>query len=264
MTTLFAGLGIVLLLSTIVWVFSVFKKDVSIVDNFWGVFFAVLFVSYMYPMAVQNLPLPIPTLLMATALGAWVFRYSVFIYFRNHNQPEDHRYTTIRENWAPGFWWKSLFIIFLLQATIAWVLSGPFYTATQAYDQTYCLMLSYVGCGISFFGLLFEATADWQLGRFKQHAQEHNIKGAVMDKGLWRYSRHPNYFGQSCLWFGFAFIAIGYTGAWSLLYAPVLMTWLLLKFSGISLMESTITERRPAYKDYMERTSAFIPWFPKS
>jgi len=146
---------------------------------------------------------------------------------------------------------------------LTWVLSGPFYMATQVYDQTYCIALSYAGCGLSFFGLLFEAVADFQLSRFKQAAQENNIKDAVMDKGLWRYSRHPNYFGQSCLWFGFAFIAIGYTGAWSLLYAPALMTWLLLKFSGISLMESTITERRPAYKDYMARTNAFIPWWPK-
>lgn len=259
MTILFIGLAAVLLLSLVVWAFSVLKKDVSIVDNFWGVFFAVLFASYMYPMAAKNLPLPVPTLLMAAALGAWVLRYSVYIYFRNHGKAEDYRYATIRQNWNPGFWWKSLFMIFLFQAALTWVLSGPFYMATQSYAQTYCVLLSYAGCGLSFFGLLFEAVADFQLNRFKQTSE----KGQVMDKGLWRYSRHPNYFGQSCLWFGFAFIAIGYTGAWSLLYAPVLMTWLLLKFSGVSLMESTITERRPAYKDYMARTSAFVPWLPK-
>ena len=259
MQTLFLGLLTIMILSTLVWGGSVKKEDASVVDNFWGIFFIVLLSVYVYPLCRAGVALPLPTVLMTAALGTWVLRYSVYIYLRNHNQPEDQRYTDIRNNWNPGFWWKSLFIIFLFQALIAWMLSGPFFMVAQVIEQPYFMALSYVGCALAFFGIAFEATADHQLNKFKKTAE----KGQVMDKGLWRYSRHPNYFGQSTMWVGFAFIAIGYTGAWSLLYAPALMTWLLLKFSGVSLMEKTIVNRRPAYKDYMERTSSFIPWFPK-
>ena len=263
MHTLFLGLLTVLAAGTIMWAVSVKKEDASVVDNVWGLFFAILMGVYTYPICAVGAPMPLPTLLMAAALGTWVARYSIYIYLRNHNQPEDQRYTDIRENWNPGFWWKSLFIIFLFQPLIAWILSGPFFMVSQVIEQPYYIALSYVGCAIAFFGIVFEATADYQLNKFKKTAQENNTQGEVMDKGLWRYSRHPNYFGQSTMWVGFAFITIGYTGAWWVLYAPALMTFLLLKFSGVSLMESTIVNRRPAYKDYMERTSAFIPWFPK-
>ena len=259
MHTLFLGLITVMILSSLVWVASVKKQDASVVDNFWGIFFIVLLGVYTYPICSVGAPMPLPTVLMSAALGTWVTRYSIYIYLRNHNQPEDQRYTDIRENWNPGFWWKSFFIIFMFQAIIAWVLSGPFFNVAQVIEQPFMLTLTYIGCAVSFLGIIFEAVADYQLNAFKKTAS----KGEVMDKGLWRYSRHPNYFGQSSMWVGFALMAYGYTGAWWVFYAPLLMTWLLLKFSGVSLMESTITNRRPAYKDYMERTSAFIPLPPK-
>jgi steroid 5-alpha reductase family enzyme len=109
-------------------------------------------------------------------------------------------------------------------------------------------------------GFTFEAVADWQLSRFKADPAN---RGRVMKQGLWAYSRHPNYFGESLLWWGLFLIALATPYGWWALISPVLITFLLLKVSGVTLLEKDIVERRPEYREYLETTSAFIPWFPK-
>jgi len=107
---------------------------------------------------------------------------------------------------------------------------------------------------------MFEAVSDWQLARFKADLANH---GRVMNRGLWAYSRHPNYFGETLIWWGLFVIALATPYGWWALISPVVITFLLLKVSGVTLLEKDIVERRPEYREYLETTSAFIPWFPK-
>jgi steroid 5-alpha reductase family enzyme len=119
-------------------------------------------------------------------------------------------------------------------------------------------MLDAAGMGLALFGVAFESIGDAQMARFKADAAN---RGKVMDRGLWRYTRHPNYFGEACVWWGLWLMAMagaGWSGAWAAV-SPVLMTVLLLKVSGVSLLEKDIAERRPAYRDYIARTNAFVP-----
>jgi steroid 5-alpha reductase family enzyme len=119
-----------------------------------------------------------------------------------------------------------------------------------------------VGAALAGFGLVFESVGDGQLARFKADPAH---RGQVMDRGLWRFSRHPNYFGEACVWWGLGLMALsgaGWAGAWSIV-SPLLMTVLLLKVSGIGLLEKDIAERRPAYRDYIVRTNAFVPGPPR-
>jgi len=184
-------------------------------------------------------------------------RLTAHLLVRNWGQPEDRRYQAIRRNHSPGFSWKSLYIVFGLQALLAWIISMPLHAAIVG--TTPLNWLDAVGAALVLTGLAIEASADHQLRRFKADPSH---AGQVMDQGLWRYSRHPNYFGEACVWWGFGLIALA-AGSGLSLIAPLLMTWLLLKVSGVALLEKDIAERRPAYQDYIARTSAFVPWPPR-
>jgi steroid 5-alpha reductase family enzyme len=152
---------------------------------------------------------------------------------------------------------KSIYIIFGLQAVLAWLVNYLFMVQLTV---RYTLNLTdYLGILFVIIGFVWESIGDWQLTRFKAHPSN---KGKVLNTGLWRYSRHPNYFGEFCIWWGFYLIALA-AGAWWAFLSPILMTLLLLKVSGVSLLESTITERRPLYADYIKNTNAFLPWRPK-
>jgi steroid 5-alpha reductase family enzyme len=153
----------------------------------------------------------------------------------------------------PGFAWKSLYLVFGLQAILAWLIAMPLMAAVAG--ATPVGPLDYAGIALWALGMIFEAVGDWQLARFKADPAN---RGKVMDRGLWRYTRHPNYFGESCLWWGYYLLAVA-AGGWWTLFSPVLMTFLLLRVSGVALLEKDIGERRPAYRDYMRRTNAFIP-----
>lgn len=193
------------------------------------------------------------TPIVMTLVVLWGLRLSGHIMIRSWGAPEDHRYRDIRKRYEPHFELKSLAIIFWLQAALAWMISMPLWAAlTVPVDITgwdVLAVLLWVG------GMFFEAVGDWQLSRFK--ADPANA-GKVMDRGLCRYTRHPNYFGECLVWWGFYFLAMP-TGAWWTAVGPLLLTYMLLQFSGVSLLEQTIVARRPAYRDYMARTNAFIP-----
>jgi len=189
-------------------------------------------------------------LVLATA---WAVRLTVYITSRNWGEPEDRRYRNIRARHEPNFALKSLFIVFILQGLLAWIVSLPLLAA--AIGVTELGTLDYFGTTIVLLAIVFEALADWQLSRFKADPRN---RGRVMEEGLWRYTRHPNYFGECCVWWGLWLIALSAGGWWSVL-GPALMTTLLLKVSGVSLLERDIGERRPDYRRYIERTNAFIP-----
>jgi steroid 5-alpha reductase family enzyme len=170
---------------------------------------------------------------------------------------EDHRYQAIRARNEPGFKWKSLYLVFWLQALLAWIISLPL-LGVFASNQPIGV-LDYLGILLWLAGFVFETAGDWQLARFKRNPAN---SGAVMTSGLWRYTRHPNYFGEFCVWWGFWLIALS-AGAWWSAAGPVLLTFLLLRVSGVRLLESDIGNRRPQYADYVLKTNAFFPGPPR-
>ena len=245
-----AGLAAIATLALAGWVLATARRNVAVVDSLWGPFFLVATLAY-GPAGPRGL----------LALGlvlVWAVRLSAYVTWRNWGEPEDRRYRAIRAPREPGFWWKSLYVIFALQALLAWVISLPLYAA--AVSTAPLGALDVLGAALVLFGFTFETVGDAQLARFKADPAH---RGAVMDRGLWRYTRHPNYFGECCVWWGFYAIALG-AGAWWSLPGPVLVTFLLLKVSGVTLLEKDIGERRPAYADYIARTPAFLPGRPRA
>lgn len=244
------GLGAGLVLALAVWGASIPARDVSIVDSAWGflVLAPALVVAWVLPEAG---PRAWPLLLLA---GAWALRLSVHIAWRHRGQPEDRRYQAIRRRNEPHFAWKSAYLVFGLQAVLGWIVALPLMAAVAS--PVAWNALDVAGLALFAFGLAFETVADLQLARFRADPRSRSV---VMDRGLWRLSRHPNYFGECCLWWGLWLVAAA-AGAWWTVVSPLLMTVLLLKVSGVVLLEADLRERRPGYADYVRRTSAFVPW----
>ncbi len=244
-----SGLIAVLTLASLTWVVSVIKRDASIVDGVWSLMFLAAALVY----AADPQHYTSRSSLILTLVLVWALRLSLFIMWRNWGEPEDRRYRAIREKYEPHFPLKSLGIIFVFQAFLAWIISMPLWAAltVKASLSVFDLLAGVLWV----IGMFFETVADWQLARFKMNPAN---RGKVMDGGLWRYTRHPNYFGECVIWWGFYLFAIP-TGAWWTIVGPLLLTHLLLRFSGVALMEENIVERRPAYRDYIERTNAFVP-----
>jgi steroid 5-alpha reductase family enzyme len=145
-----------------------------------------------------------------------------------------------------------------LQGVLAWIVSLPLLAAANSLKPL--TTLDYVGVLVVLFGTWFESIGDMQLARFKADPAN---RGKVMDTGLWRYTRHPNYFGEFCVWWGFYLLAIAAGGGWSL-PGPLLMSVLLLKVSGVTMLEKDIGERRPGYREYSQRTNTFFPGKPRA
>ncbi|HYQ72483.1 MAG TPA: DUF1295 domain-containing protein [Gammaproteobacteria bacterium] len=247
------GLPIALIVPALTWVVSVFIKDVSIVDSIWSLLLLALCATYylMNEHATTR-----ATLVLALA-AVWGLRLSAHITWRNRGEPEDARYQAMRRQYSPNFALKSLGIVFLLQGMLAWLISLPLLAAVTGSRPLQ--LLDAAALALVVFGILFESIADAQLAAFKRRPES---GGKVLDTGLWRYTRHPNYFGECCVWWGFYLFAVAAGGWWSIL-SPALMTFLLLRVSGVSLLEKDIRERRPAYADYVKRTNAFLPGFPQ-
>ena len=236
------------------WLVSLSKRDVSIVDSLWSIMFMLTAITYYLTLPATG-PRAVLVLLL---VSVWALRLSLYITWRNWGEPEDWRYQEIRANNEPNFAIKSIYIVFLLQAGLAWIISLPLLTAT--YSHTPLGILDYVGVVLWLVGMVFEAGGDHQLQRFKS---DPNSRGKVLNSGLWRYTRHPNYFGNACIWWGFGLMGCA-AGSWWILISPVIMTFLLLKISGVTLTEKDIVKRRPGYTDYIEQTNAFFPGLPKS
>jgi steroid 5-alpha reductase family enzyme len=251
-----AGIGLLITVAIAVptWAASVALKDVSIVDRVWSTLIALPALFYAWALGTDP-----RVLTMLVLIALWAVRLGVYVTARNWGHGEDRRYQQIRARNQPNFALTSLWFVFLLQAVLAWLVSLPVLAAVGGGAWT---TWDTLGAAIAATGFVCESLADWQLARFKRNHASH---GQVMDRGLWHYSRHPNYFGETCMWWGIAVLGLsggGWAHAWCLA-SPLLMTTLLLRVSGVSLLEKDIGERRPAYRDYIARTSAFIPWFPR-
>jgi steroid 5-alpha reductase family enzyme len=250
------ALLVIVILMTILWVISVLIKNVSIVDLFWGFGFVVTAVFYF----INTEGFEPRKILILSLAAIWGLRLSVYLAWRNIGKGEDFRYKEFRREYGENrYWWISFFQTFVLQGVLMWLISAPLLGAQYYVQEGTLGILDYAGIIFWIIGFSFEAGGDYQLAVFKSNPAN---KGKVMSRGFWRYTRHPNYFGDSAVWWGFGLICIS-AGSYVPVIGSVIMTALIIKVSGVALLEKSLKEQKPEYKEYIEKTSAFIPWFPK-
>lgn len=246
------NLGLVVALMLAVWLYSLWRRDASVVDPWWSVGFLLVCAHTVW----QRGPTPGKVLLLAL-VAVWAVRLWLHLLLRARGRPEDPRYAALRERWGPRrFWWVSLFLVFLLQAALMALISAPLQLAAAAPPPDPIGPWDLAGALVFACGFGWEAVADWQLTRFRRDPAR---AGQVLDRGLWRFSRHPNYFGDAVLWFGLWLCALDRPGGLATVFAPLLMLVLLLRVSGVTLLDAHLLATRPGYAEYVRRTSAFFP-----
>jgi len=249
------ALILIIILMTILWIVSIIIKNVSIVDLFWGPGFA-LTAGYYFANCTGNSQRKLIILVLVTV---WAARLAIHLAIRNIGKGEDFRYREFRKKYGENrYWWISYFQTFLLQGLLMWLISVTLLGA-QYYSGKPPGIIDIIASIIWITGFIFEAGGDLQLSRFRADPAN---KGKVLDTGLWRYTRHPNYFGDSAVWWGYGLFSVA-AGGYIPVLGSIMMTALIIKVSGVALLEKSLTSGKPQYKEYVERTSAFFPWFPK-
>lgn len=251
-----SGLAVIIAMMTLLWIMSILIRNVSIVDLFWG--FGFVLVCLVYFLKTDGLA--IRRIVILTMVVLWGLRLSIYLTWRNHGRGEDFRYQKFRKEYGEGsYWWFSFFQVFLLQGVLMWLVSAPL-LGSQFYGAGHNFgVLDVIGILLWIIGFIFETGGDLQLARFKA---DPSSKGKVLDKGFWRYTRHPNYFGDAAVWCGYGFLSLA-AGSYIPVFGSLLMIYLIIRISGVALLEKSLKDTKPEYKDYIEKTSAFIPWFPK-
>ncbi len=256
--SLFGIAGIVILaLMTLLWLLSLKIRNAGIVDAFWGSGFVVCCWVYFAFSKHGYLPRKV---LLASMVTLWGVRLSLHIMGRNWGKDEDFRYRKWREEAGTSWWWRSFIHVFLLQGILLWVISAPFLIAQIRMLPQRWTLLDIAAVPVWLTGFFFETAGDWQLRRFRKNPEN---KGKVLDSGVWRYTRHPNYFGDAVQWWAYFLVAAS-TGAWWTVFSPLVMTYLLVNVSGVPLLEKSLLENRPGYREYVQKTPAFFPWFPRA
>jgi steroid 5-alpha reductase family enzyme len=252
LVNLAVGLGLMVLL----WLYSLAKKDASIVDSFWGPGFALIaWVSFFLTRGYQP-----RKLLLVSLVTVWGLRLGFHIFTRNHGKGEDYRYQAMRRQYGDKFPLVSLFTVFGFQGLLMWFISMPLQIAQVSPTPDSLTLFDYLGAFVWLIGFSFEAIGDYQLKKFKA---DPNHKGKVMETGLWRYTRHPNYFGDAALWWGYYLIACAVPYGFYTLLSPLTMTIFLMNVSGVALLEKSLKKNKPGYAEYIARTSSFFPLPPK-
>jgi steroid 5-alpha reductase family enzyme len=252
----FLALGVIMVLMTLLWLISIRIKNVSIVDLFWGFGFVLTCIVYF----LNTDGFEIRKIVLMIMVAIWGLRLSVYLAWRNLGKGEDFRYQKFRKDYGEDrYWWISFFQTFLLQGILMWLISAPLLGAQFNPASNSLGVFDVIGIIIWIIGLIFEAGGDFQLTRFKTDPTN---KGKVLNKGLWHYTRHPNYFGDAAVWSGYGFICLA-AGSYLPLLGSVLMIALIIKVSGVALLEKTLKKNKPEYQEYIDKTSSFVPWFPK-
>lgn len=255
-TVFAASLAAIAVGMLLLWLVSVRLRDASIVDIFWGLGFAL--VAVVAHATGGGAPAR-KTLVTALAV-VWGVRLAAHLAWRNWGQGEDYRYRAMRARHGDRFPLVSLYLVFGLQGVLMWIVSLPLQIAQASPVPPHLTWLDAAGAALWAVGFAFEAVGDRQLARFRSDPAN---AGRVMDSGLWRYTRHPNYFGDAVLWWGFFLVALPTPHGWWAAVGPAVMTFLLLRVSGVAMLERSLKRRKPRYQDYIERTSAFFPWPPR-
>lgn len=256
LTTLIVTMG----MFSLVWALHVRLKDAGIIDFYWGTGFAVIAVLCF---ALSGERSPYQIILLITTI-AWALRLTAHIALRHKkSSAEDRRYARMRKNTGPSFWWISLFKIFLLQAIIMWLIATPQHfgliSAALPLSMT-TKIIFFAGLSLFIIGFMIESIADWQLSQFKTIKKNHN---KTCSQGLWSYSRHPNYFGEATLWWGFGLMGLALSGSVIALAGPALLNFLIIKVSGVVMLENHLAPEKAGYKEYISKTSRFFPRRPK-
>jgi steroid 5-alpha reductase family enzyme len=250
------NLAAVVVFMVCIWLLSVVIRDASIVDIFWGLGF-VLLAWLTFIRADGYLGRKI---LVSFLVTVWGLRLAIHIFLRNHGKGEDPRYVAMRERHGDRFWYVSLVTVFMLQAVLLWIVSLVAQVSQISPVPARFTWFDVAGTMVWGVGFFFESIGDWELKEFLKNPAN---KGKVMDKGLWAYTRHPNYFGESLIWWGmFLFALSSPANLWTIV-SPLVITFLLLKVSGVTLTEESMATEHSGYDEYVNSTSAFIPWFPK-
>ncbi len=230
-------------------------RDNSIIDIFYGLAYLVgcwgTYVQFGQAHPRQ--------LLILALLTAWGLRLAIHLFFRKKGHGEDFRYAQWRREWGKTFVWRSFLQVFMLQGLVVLLVATPVLLVITAPGGP-LNWVDYLGALIWLFGFLFEAIGDWQLLMFKRRPEN---EGRIMRYGIWRYTRHPNYFGEATLWWGIFLIGLSAGNGIYGLLSPLLIAYLLLKVSGIPMLEAKY-EGEPEFEDYRRKTNAFFPWCPKS
>lgn len=247
--------GIIFGLVTLLWLISLYLKNASIIDILWGIIFIVI-AWLIFALTPQGY-LP-RKLLLCTLVTIWGLRLALHIFNRNVGKPEDFRYATWRAENGERWWWLSFLQVFLLQGFLLWIISAPVVAAQSSGFPAILTPLDWLGVWVWILGFAFESIGDFQLMLFKGNPAN---QGKLLTIGLWKFTRHPNYFGEAVLWWGYYLIALAAGSGWTI-FSPLLMTLLLIKISGVVMLERTLKQKL-GYEEYIQTTSAFIPWFPK-
>jgi steroid 5-alpha reductase family enzyme len=228
---------------------SLVKKRNDLADVAWGLGFLLI--------ALVSFNNSERSLLILSLIFLWSLRLSIHIWLRNRGRKEDYRYQEKREKWGKLFYLQSFFQVYLLQGFLMLVISTPI-ILVNFYGKNPLVWLDFLGLTFWIIGFFFESVGDWQLIKFLRKSEP----GKIMSSGLWKYSRHPNYFGEFLQWFGVALVAFSVPyGFWGLI-SPLILLILLTKVSGIPLLEKKMAEN-PEFQEYKKKTSVFLPWFPK-
>ncbi|RZP04436.1 MAG: DUF1295 domain-containing protein [Flavobacteriales bacterium] len=247
---------LIFILITILWIWSVYLKDVSILDIFWGLGFVILNMFYVFNSGDLNSR----KILLLVLVSVWGLRLSIYLAYRNIGKGEDFRYQEFRRKFGPKrYWWFSYFQAFLLQGALMILISITLLGMNFSSQPTTLSTLDYIGIGIWLIGFIFEAGGDYQLMRFKKNT---NNKGSVLTTGFWKYTRHPNYFGDAAVWWSYAIFSISAGAYWQVI-GSILMTLLIINISGVTLLEKYLKQTKTTYSDYIDKTSSFFPWFQK-
>jgi steroid 5-alpha reductase family enzyme len=247
--------AVISVLMVVTWLSSLCRKDAGVIDICWGIGFALIAWAIFLNAGEPHED----SWLLAILTTVWAVRLSIHLAVRNLGESEDFRYRAMRERWGKSFPLASLFIVFGLQGAVMWVVSLPIQISLSVTAPTSTTFVV-VGVALWAVGMFFETVGDWQLVQFKNNPDN---TGQVLDTGLWRYTRHPNYFGDSLVWWGLFLVAVSQSGAWWTIISPATMTILLLQVSGVSLLERTLRSSKPEYADYVKRTNAFLPGMPR-
>lgn len=250
---LFSNATVIASLLIFLWVISLALRNAGIIDAFWGPGFATVAWNTWRFSDGGPVSFVVPVL-----VSVWGIRLGVHLGIRNHGKPEDFRYAAMRAKHGNRFAVVSLFTVFLLQGCLLWFISLPI--QLNPFQTGNLRLLAGAGFSIWFTGFLMEAVADWQLQRFRSDALN---SGRILTTGLWRYTRHPNYFGDFCVWWGIWTVCLAQgTPIWTVA-SPITMSILLMFISGVTLLEKTLKNSKPGYEEYARTTSAFFPMWPR-
>ena len=248
-----AALPLLLIAAACTWIVTLPLRNLSLADSLWSLLLFAAAVIY----ALDSDPRAPRLSLVLWLMAVWAARLAIYLAARNAGKGESWRYRALRERHGRSFALRSVLLVFAAQALLAWIVSLPLLGAFASIAPLG--PLDALGAALWFAGFLLEAEADWQLARFRANPANAD---AVLRTGLWRYTRHPNYFGECCVWWGFWMMALS-AGAWWSFPGPLLLTWLLLRVSGVPLLEGHLGNHRPQYADYVLKTNAFIPSRPR-